>query len=671
MPAKSCRTRGAALPSETVARHRKRFGASIITAALLVAGNAAAQPGQTVAAASEVGSKSTESAPLQTDDAARQHVRGCPVGETCGDLAAGLREFEVEAFPRSKGSPWMDDAAHPARPRGHHRRGRKPTDIRPDLPWLAQLKLPGFPVHWDERIIKYLEFYKNDPRGRNIMGAWLRDQGKYRSLILSQLRKAGLPEDLIYVCMIESSYDPGDYSRAGAAGLWQFMRHGGRVYGLRIDRWVDERYDPERSTEAVMDYWRDLYQRFGDWDLAMAAYNAGYAAVLRSIAKYNTNDFWQLLDYENALPWGSSIYVPKALAAAIVGHNRALFGYDDIKPAAELQWDDVNVGRSVSLTTVARAAGVSVDAVVELNPQLPRKRTPPGVRHYVVHVPRGTGELFRARFPRMREEDSYDEYVVRHGERFEDIAAMFAISRTKLREINGIDHESEVEGGDTLLVPRVSEEQRQKNYDKAMDRLYAGGHPAGEPGDKLIVAVPDAEQKVRGKKRVFYRVVTGDTQYGVARAFDVNRQKLAEWNGIDPEGYLHARMVLQLFVSPSFDAAKHGIALLDRKRLMVVTRGSPEHIEDAEARLGRRRVTYTARKRETLAEIGAHYGLSDWDLSRINRMPRSQTVEPGQQIVVYEVVDTSKSDRAAQQARKAAANRPRRRATRHKKRGHH
>ncbi len=670
MPAKSCRTRRAALPSQTVERQQKTFGLSIITAALLIGGNAAAQPRRTVAEASEPASAPAAEAPLQTDDAARQHVRGCPVGETCGDLAAGLREFEVEAFPRGKGSPWMDGGARPARPRGHHRRGRSPLEIRPDLPWLAKLKMPGFPVHWDERIIKYLEFYKNDPRGRNIMGAWLRDQGKYRSLIVSHLREAGLPQDLIYVCMIESSYDPGDYSRAGAAGLWQFMRHGGRVYGLRIDRWVDERYDPERSTEAVMDYWRDLYQRFGDWDLAMASYNAGYAAVLRAIAKYNTNDFWQLLDYENALPWGSSIYVPKALAAAIVGHNRALFGYDEIKPATEIQWDDVDVGRSVSLATVARAAGVSVDAVVELNPQLPRKRTPPGVRHYVVHIPRGTAGLFRERFARMRAADDYDEYVVRHGERFEDIAAMFGISRGKLRAINNIEHESEVEGGDTLLVPRVSEAERQKNHDKAMDRLYAGGHPKGEPGDKLIVAVPDAALQVKGKKRVFYRVVTGDTQYGVARAFEVDRQELARWNGLDPEGYLHARMVLQLFVSPSFDGAKHGIVLLDPKRLLVVTRGSPEHIEDAEARLGRRRVTYTARKRETLAEIGARYGLSDWDLSRINRVPRSHVVEPGDQIVVYQVVDRKKSDRAAEQAKKATTNRRHRRAPRHKKRGH-
>ena len=550
-------------------------------------------------------------------------------------------------------SPWMDD-----RPRIRvAESGKSPVELRPDLPWLAELEMPDLPVRWDARVIEFLDFYKNDPRGRNIMGAWLRDQGKYRDLILTHLRRAKLPEDLLYVCMIESSYDPFEYSWAGASGLWQFMPHGGRVYGLGIDRWVDERNDPLRSTEAVLLYWTDLYQRFGDWDLAMAAYNAGYAGVLRSIAKYNTNDFWQLLDYENALPWGSSIYVPKALAAAIVGHNRKLFGYDDVVAAAPVQWETVTVPKSVALATVARAAGVKTKVIADLNPHLRRKRTPPGVKDFSVRVPVGHAQRFAERFPRLRAEwDRDDVYVVSHGERFEDIATIHGISRTKLRELNGIEHESEVEGGSSLVVPRVSEATRRGNFERAMDKLYAGGHPAGRKGDQLIVAVPDKKLRVDGHKRVFYRVVSGDSQFGIARAFGVDRRQLAGWNGLDPEGYVHPRMVLQVFVPVDTDLATGKVKVLDPKRLMVVDRGSVEHIAAAEGRLGRRRVTYKAKRRESFATIAKKFGLSDHDLARINRRPRKTVLDKGEEVIVYEVVDAGRSKRAAQQARKARKN---------------
>ena len=220
--------------------------------------------------------------------------------------------------------------------------------LRPDLPWLANLTMPDLPVTWDRRVIDYLVFYKEDPRGRRIMRGWLERQGRYRDVILTALRKAKLPEDLLYLAMIESSYDSTERSRVGASGLWQFMPGSGRIYGLTIDRWVDERNDPVRATEAAMGAWADLYQRFGNWDLAMAAYNAGYGAVLKAIARFNSNDFWALVDYENALPWESGIYVPKALAAAIVGHNLATFGFADVDLGAPERWDDVTVPSSIT-----------------------------------------------------------------------------------------------------------------------------------------------------------------------------------------------------------------------------------------------------------------------------------------------------------------------------------
>jgi len=610
--------------------------------ATCAAGRAAAQPGAAPGASA--------AHPLATDDDARDHVRGCPVGMDCtmSELEAGLREFELSAFPPPADSPWTDGGAAPARTRS--RRAATPTELRPDLPWLAKLNMPDLPVRWDERIIKYLEFYKDDPRGRNIMGAWLRDQGRYRDLILRALRGAHLPEDLLYVCMIESSYDPHDTSWAGALGLWQFMPAGARIYGLHIDRWIDERKDPVRSTQAVLLYWTDLYQRFRNWDLALAAFNAGYAAVLRSIAKYNTNDYWALLDYENGLPWGSSIYVPKALAAAIVGHNRALFGYDGIAEAAPFAYDEVTVPRSVSLLYVARAAGAKLDDVKALNPQLKRGRTPPAIRDYVLRVPPGHGAQFTERLERMRSEwDVNDEYRVAAGERFEDIATVHGISRRALAELNGVTDESEVEPGDILLVPRVSAAQKQANRERAERALYTSGHPASVDGEPLLVPVPDRNFAVSGKRRVFYRVVTGDSLIRVARSFGVTAADLAGWNGIDADGLLYPRMVLEVFVDRGFDPAAHNVALLDESRLLVVDRGSPEHLTEAERRMGRQRLVVTARGGETLAQVASRYGLEDHDLARINRVPRNTVLAQGQEVVVYKVVEPGRSHRAAEQ----------------------
>jgi len=595
--------------------------------------------------------------PLPEREQGRAAIRGCPVDSTCRRWQDELREFELERFP-PPGSPWLDGDAGPrTSPAGGAAAARKvtrPSELRPDLPWLDQLELPDLPMVWDRRVIDYLVFYKDDPRGRRIMRGWLAAQGRYKDMIVRALRKARLPEDLLYVAMIESSYDPYTYSRVGASGLWQFMPDGGRIYGLQVGRWVDERNDPVRSTEAVLGYWADLYQRFGDWHLAMAAYNAGYGAVLKGIARFNTNDFWALLEYENALPWESSIYVPKALAAAIVGHNRALFGYADVPETPAEQWDDVTVPSSIALGTIATAAGCTVADLKRLNPHLRRERTPPGMQ-FVMRVPRGGGEQFAAKLGQLRGDwDQYDVYVMHHGERFEDVATQFGIARSKLRALNEIDHEAEVSGGTLLVVPRVAESERLKNLAKANDDLYGSGVDH-QPGEALIVAVPDKDKYVEGKRRVFYRVVHGDSLPGVADALGVRVADLAAWNGLadGAETKLHPRMVLQAWMDPRWSEEAANVRLLDETRIIVVTRGSKEHVELSEARTGRERIEYKATKRESFEQIGKKFGLGKRDVARINRMSPDTMVEPGQTIVVYKVVDHTRSDRAEKQWKQA------------------
>jgi membrane-bound lytic murein transglycosylase D len=590
--------------------------------------------------------------PQQLDG--RRAVRGCAVDETCAHPGEAMKEVDVELFPQPGGDPWVSDrdlAPSRLEPRPS-REVQRPSELRPDQPWLDQLELPDLPVRWSQTLVDYLVFYKNDPRGRSIIKRWLIDQGRYRELIVSHLRKAKLPEDLLYVSMIESSYDPDTTSSAGAVGLWQFMPAAGRIYGLRQDRWVDERRDPLRATIAQMDYFRDLYQRFGDWNVALASFNAGYGAMLRSIARYNTNDYYKLCAYENAVPWETCLYTPKVLATAIVGRNRALFGVDKIAVKAPEVYDEIAVPASISLAVIARAAGSTEAEIKELNPQLRRGRTPPGEAGYVVRVPVGTKVATQRRLVELQSDwDGYDAYVVAHGERFEDIATTYGISRRALRKLNDVEHESEITGGTVLVVPRISPEQRAKNQAKAKAKLLGSGVDQKD-GEPLIVPVPDKDFTVPGKRRVFYRVVTGDSVGSIAKAFDVRSAQLRTWNGLDPEAKLHPRMILVAWVSPKFDADKARIALLDDDQLVVVTRGSNEHLDLAEARTGRVRLEYVSPGKEKLADVAKRYGMGSHDLARINRISYNTVLAKGDKIIVYQVTDPSRSDRAEEQWKK-------------------
>ncbi|MEO6772192.1 MAG: transglycosylase SLT domain-containing protein [Kofleriaceae bacterium] len=593
--------------------------------------------------------------PILTQDLEqRRNIRGCNPGESCARPNDLLHEFELEAFPRPGTNPWIDERQIAVGRAGGieatiAKKVKRPSELRPDQPWLDKLVMPDLPVTWTPKLIDYLMFYKDDPRGRSIMTSWLEAQGRYRDMIVSHLRKAHLPEDLLYDAMIESSYDNEDSSYAGALGLWQFMPENSKIYGLRRDRWVDERMDPLRSTIAQMDYFQDLYQRFGDWQIALAAFNAGYGAVLRSIARYNTNDYYALCAYENGLPWETCLYTPKVLAAAIVGHNRAAFGYAEIKVQAPEQWDEVAVPTSLTFAMIAKVAGVHEDDIKRLNPQLRRGRTPPGEPGYLVRVPAGAKPEFAKKLAELESEwGGYDAYVLAHGERLEDVATTYGISLAQLRKLNAIDREAELDGGTLLVVPRVAADVREKNKARAKAKLLGSGVDAKD-GEKLIVAIPDKDFIVPNKQRVFYRVVSGDTVASVAKALAVRASELRAWNALDEDGKLHPRMVLVAWLPPQFDAAKHEVTFLDENELAIVTRGSPEHLDLAEQRTGRVRSEYVAKGTEKLSAIAKKFGMGSHDLARINRISYDTVLEKGQSCIVYEVQDPGRSKRADEQ----------------------
>jgi membrane-bound lytic murein transglycosylase D len=593
--------------------------------------------------------------PVERSLAERRAVRGVPVDDVAATESPELREirhFEEQAFPKP-GSPaatsavgregenalpptslpgqWGGSGDVPAEVRSPSALHADATSSPPDSEWLRSLKLPELPVRWDPQVLRYLDYFKNDPKGHAVMAGWLRRAGRYRELFEKALERQGLPKDLLYVAMVESGFDNGARSRVGAGGIWQFMPGAARAYGLEVSYWIDARRDPERAVEAAARYLKDLYVRFGSWYLVFAAYNAGYGSILRSITTYNTNDYWELTRHESGLPWESTLYVPKILAAAIVGHNLAAFGFADLTQEAPFAYEQVDVPPGTSLAVVARAAGTKPEVIEALNPDLLRTRTPPDRGSSKVRLPPGTAAVYAASMDKTRDADKLETVVLRFGETLDDVARAHGCGARELRRLNSVKDTLELRGGTAIVVPRRGSVAKEKDKDK--DLAASGGDEAGVDDDTVLVAVPDRSFSYDGRERVFYRTRDGDALEDVADVFGVRTEDLVEWNNLDPAAKLHPRMVLQIFVRKDFDPA--GVLLLDPAKVRVVTCGSEEFLALEAARRGKKRLYYSAKPGDTLAKLGRRYGLTPGDLARINRFSYNTELHEGDRIVVY------------------------------------
>jgi membrane-bound lytic murein transglycosylase D len=483
-----------------------------------------------------------------------------------------------------------------------------------DLAFLKDLKLPSLPVRWDARVIDYLLFFKNDRRGRELAGAWLKRMERYGPMIRRVLREHSLPEDLQIVAMVESGYDPQAKSLASALGLWQFVKASGTWYGLRVDRWVDERLDPERSTIAAARHLRDLYERFGSWDLTFAAYNMGYGRLVQAIRKYNSNDYWLLSHLEAGMPFETSIYVAKITAMAIVANNPERFGFADLSREPTLASARIEVPEGTGLGQIARAAGVDVEVIKQYNPHLKKGKVPPGDPPVPVYVPRDSYEKFAERWNKSHEGAQTVSYVTRFGETLEDVARRHKISAAKLRTLNEMDDKEVVRAGLPLLVPATAE-------------VLA---PAA---DQPVVTVPDKSFRYDNRRRVFYRVAAHDTPEAVARFFDVTVDEIVAWNHVSEQGVLQRDMLLQLFVRPDLDLGKAVVLTPDQVRILTV--GSDEFFDFHETQRGRVRVRYRVQPSDTLPKLAERFELSVGSLGRINQFASNKELKADDWIIVY------------------------------------
>ncbi len=518
-------------------------------------------------------------------------------------LRQSLAAFERASFPEDGAAPSLVQT--------------------PPEAWMVELARPGLPVRWNDRLVEYLRYFRDRDPGRALMRGWLRRAGRYEKRLRAILEEVGVPGDLCFVALAESGFNPRVRSRVGAAGLWQFMEATGNVYGLHQDFWIDERFDVDKSSYAAAAYLADLHARFGSWELALAAYNAGYGLVMTAIDRHNTNSFWALAKIESGLPYASVNYVPKIIAAALVGQNRETLGYGpkDLTPDPAIEWVEVKLPRSTRLDDLATLLNTDASILAEINGSFIRGRTPPE-RSAMVRIPRDTAKAFTAARPRLEALWRGEGTVtVKHGDKLSAIARRHGITEKALRSLNGIRDSAEVRGGVVLVVPISLPESPSPSASASTEPLPLAAVPSLRPGG--------------GRRLVFFETNRASTPPDLERAFGVRWSDLVRWNDLDPRARLQSGLMLQVVVPQDFDAQSHGLALYERNEVELVERGSRAHLEAELDRRGKQRRGHRVRGGDTLAKIGSRYGLTVGDLSRINQVPRNHAPQVGDVLVVY------------------------------------
>ena len=367
------------------------------------------------------------------------------------------------------------------------------------------------PLALNDKVEYFVNFFRT--KGRGTYGRWLSRSTRYLPMMKEILRKEGLPDELVYVAMIESGFQLHARSWANAVGPWQFMSATGRRYSLRIDQWVDERKDPVKATMAAAMYLKDLYGMFNnDWYLAAAGYNAGENKIFRAIDKYDTSDFWEL-SKGSYLKRETKEYVPKLLAAAIIAKDPARYGFTEIASVPVVEYDTVILPGRTDLELVARLTGTTFQSIKELNPALRHWCTPPNYPDYELRIPKGTKSRFEqqiAAIPvdqRFSEKTLYSHYKATKKDNLKQLARRFGTTSAELAELNGLGSKDRV-AGRTLIVPV----KQSVNFEKEGRRRTADDQ---EP----------AVQK-------YYTVKKGDTLQALARKFNVSTRLLTVWNNL-------------------------------------------------------------------------------------------------------------------------------------------
>jgi len=423
----------------------------------------------------------------------------------------GVNGLELEALQQGDG--FTEQKAEPA-PIDEANEVTFPVD--PNIKAKAEAEVKethsDLPLMMTDPVAGYINYFST--RGRGTLENALARGGRYRDMIERVLKQEGVPQDLIYLAQAESGFHPLAVSRAGARGMWQFMASRARGYGLERDWWVDERQDPEKATRAAAHHLKDLYNQFGDWYLAMAAYNSGPGTVQQAVKRTGYADYWELYK-RNVLPKETRNYVPIILAVTIMAKNPVQYGLEDVVAEKPVPYDTVKIDYPVDLRLVAECVDVPAATLQDLNPSLLRWTTPKA-RDFDLHLPVGTQERYLTAISAIPADMRvwWRYHDVTAGETLGTVAHSYHTTTQAIAEANGLDRNEELEAGGKLIIPVA-------------------------PGKRT----PSEEGVTYSRRATPYKIRKGDTVATIADNFGVPAVMVRRWNHLKSDS-LHGHRVV-------------------------------------------------------------------------------------------------------------------------------
>jgi len=458
------------------------------------------------------------------------------------------------------------------------------------IPKERQKEGPDFdiPIVINAKVEHFIQYFQTT--ARKVFANWLARSERYIPSMKSLLKENGLPEDLVYLALIESGFNPRAYSRSKASGPWQFIYLTGKKYGLRSNWWIDERRDPEKSTIAAAKYLKDLHDMFACWYLAAAGYNAGEKKIAAAMKRYGTEDFWELTKYRY-LKRETKDYVPQIIAAALIAKEPEKYGFVGIEYQEPLRYEKVRAPEVTDLRLIAKACEVDLDDIKDLNPELSRWCTPPNFPGYEIKIPFGKKELFLRNFETLSpgEKFQFRTHSVKRGETLAGIARLYGVDLQPILELNRLSKKSRLSRGMDLLIPLPKDHDQKLT---AMVRKESNG-----------------ENRHLKSKELTYTIKKGDSLWSIANEMGVNVGALSSWNNLCPEKKLMPGDKLEIRMTKAA-----GIA------------------EEFHAKPPGKEIVYVVKKGDTLWTIAKKFNLTVSEIKAWNHLNGTNRIRPEERL---------------------------------------
>lgn len=486
----------------------------------------------------------------------------------------------------------------------------------------------------DNEYVRNCITFFTSTKGKKFFNKWLPRAGRWFPMMRKIAKEEGVPEELIYLSIVESGLDPNAVSPAKAVGLWQFIKSTGEMYSLDANYWIDERRDPEKATRAAMRHLKDLYNEFGNWHLALAAYNCGMGGVRRTIARSGKTDpdYWEIRDF---LPRETRGYVPLFIAAAKISMNPEQYGFTDVSFEDAFDYETVPVSESVDLRALAKCANTSIEEIKALNPELVQGCTPPNTQNYELKLPRGTKDAFVYNFSQLpdSEKRSWVYHKVRKKETLVDIAEQYGSSVDLIADANNLSGtRKRLRAGTMIRVPvgaaveaeaqsALADARTSQETKTAPDAVV----PTPRRSEPTTVAAKAEErtEPASSSKKVYHQVRRNETLHSIANRYGVRIADLRNWNNIP-------------YDSDNIQANTNLVVYLGKDNASQLA--SSEPVEQRTAQTGERQTAtatkHKVRRGETVATIADDYGVSINDIRKSNNLNSRSKIRVGQTLKI-------------------------------------